>query len=54
MRARVSTLTVTAPRAVLLDVQAARQDLMDAGGVVELVTEEGEELAVKVELDDEP
>jgi hypothetical protein len=53
MRARVATLTVTAPPAVLLDVEAARADLVDAGGVDNLVTEEGEELSVKVELAEE-
>jgi valyl-tRNA synthetase len=53
MRARVSTLTVTAPPAMLLDVEAARHDLTDAGGVDDLVTEEGDALAVKVELADE-
>jgi valyl-tRNA synthetase len=53
MRSRVQTLTVTAPPAVLLDVEAARSDLVDAGGVDELVTEEGEELSVVVQLADE-
>jgi valyl-tRNA synthetase len=53
MRARVSTLTITAPPATLLDVEAARHDLTDAGGVDDLVTEEGEGLTVEVELADE-
>jgi valyl-tRNA synthetase len=54
MRARVSTLTITAPPAVLLDVEGARHDLIDACGVDDLVTEEGDALTVKVELADEP
>ncbi len=53
MRARVARLTVTAPPAILLGVEAARRDLTDAGGVDELVTEEGDALEVKVELADE-
>jgi valyl-tRNA synthetase len=53
MRARVSTLTVTAPPDVLRDVEGARHDLSDAGGVDDLVTEEGDVLTVKVELSDE-
>jgi valyl-tRNA synthetase len=53
MRARVATLTITAPPAVLLDVEAARGDLVDAGGVDDLVTEEGDALSVKVELADD-
>jgi valyl-tRNA synthetase len=53
MRARVSTLTITAPPAVLLDVDAARHDLKDAGEVDDLVTEEGDAFSVKVELADE-
>jgi valyl-tRNA synthetase len=50
MRARVATLTITAPPAVLLDAEAARTDIMDAGGVDAFVTEEGESLRVTVEL----
>jgi hypothetical protein len=53
MRARVSTLTITAPPAVLQDVEGARHDLSDAGGVDDLVTEEGDVLTVRVELADE-
>jgi valyl-tRNA synthetase len=53
MRARVATLTVTAPPSVLLDVEAARGDLVDAGGVDDLVTEEGEALSVEVQLAEE-
>jgi valyl-tRNA synthetase len=54
MRARVTTLTVTAPRRVLLDVEAARGDLVDACCVDDLVTQEAEDeeaaLTVEVEL----
>lgn len=46
MRARVATLTVTARRAVLLDVEAARSDIVDAGGVDDFVTQEDEESEV--------
>jgi valyl-tRNA synthetase len=56
MRARVRQLTITGPRAVLLDVEAARGDLVDACGVDDLVTEEDEEsedLVVDVQLADE-
>ncbi len=53
MRARVARLTVTAPPAVLLDVESARADLVDAGGVDELVTEEGDALGVDVLLADD-
>ena len=53
MRARVATLTITAPPAVLLDVVAARGDLVDAGGVDDMVTEEGDALSVDVQLADE-
>ena len=53
MRARVATLTITAPPAVLVDVEAARGDLVDAGGVDDMVTEEGDALSVDVQLADE-
>jgi valyl-tRNA synthetase len=56
MRARVAILTVTAPRALLLDVEAARGDIVDAGGVDDFVTqedEESEDLRVDVVLADE-
>jgi valyl-tRNA synthetase len=53
MRARVATLTVTAPPAVLLDVEAARNDIVDAGGVDDFVTQEDEALRVDVVLADE-
>jgi valyl-tRNA synthetase len=53
MRARVATLTITAPPAVLLDVEAARSDIVDAGGVDDMVTEEGDALSVDVQLADE-
>ncbi len=50
MRARVATLTVTAPPAVLLDLEAGRGDIVDAAGVDNFVTQEGEALVVEVEL----
>ncbi|HSZ36404.1 MAG TPA: valine--tRNA ligase [Acidimicrobiales bacterium] len=56
MRSRVATLTVTAPRAALLDIEAARGDIVDAGGVDDFVTQEDEEseaLQVDVVLADE-
>jgi valyl-tRNA synthetase len=56
MRARVAKLTVTASRATLLDVEAARSDIVDAGGVDEFVTQEDEEsevLRIEVVLADE-
>jgi len=53
MRARVATLTVTAPPAILLDVEAARSDIVDAGGVDDFVTQEDDGLRVDVVLADE-
>jgi valyl-tRNA synthetase len=53
MRARVATLTVSAPPAVLIDVEAARSDIVDAGGVDDFVTQEDEALRVEVVLADE-
>jgi hypothetical protein len=53
MRARVATLLVAGPPAVLGDVDAARGDQVDAGGVDNLVTEEGDALSVEVVLADE-
>ena len=53
MRARVATLTITAPPAVLVDVEAARGDLVDAGGVDDMGTEEGDARSVDVQLADE-
>jgi hypothetical protein len=51
MRARVAKLTVIASRVVLLDVEAARGDIVDAGGVDEFVTQEDEEVeGVRVEV----
>jgi hypothetical protein len=52
----VATLSVTATRALLLDVEAARGDIVDAGGVDDFVTledEESEDLRVDVVLADE-
>ncbi len=53
MRARVARLTVCGPADALSAVDAARGDLIDAGGVDELVTRPGDVLAVVVELADE-
>ena len=54
LRARVSRLSVTGPEAVREAVEAARRDIVDAGGVDELVTSAGEVLSVAVELAEEP
>ena len=53
MRARVARLTVTGPAATLAAVEAARGDLMDAGGVDELVVAAGDTLSVEAELAEE-
>ena len=53
MRARVAALTVTGPPATLAAVEAARGDIVDAGGVDELVATAGDALSVEVELADE-
>ncbi len=53
MRARVATLTVTANRLTLRDIEAAWEDIIDAGGVDDFVTTEDEEtetLRVEVAL----
>jgi hypothetical protein len=53
MRAKVRLLTVSGPPDVLAAVDAARGDLIDAGGVELLQLEEGSELSVVVELAEE-
>ena len=53
MRARVATLIVTGPPSVLEDAEAARGDIIDAGGVDNVVTKEGDALSVEVLLADE-
>ena len=53
MRARVALLTVSGPEATLAAVEAARGDLVDAGGVDELVLAPGDALSVEVALADE-
>ena len=53
MRARVALLTVTGPPEVLAAVEAARGDIVDAGGVDELVVSAGDALSVAVALADE-
>jgi valyl-tRNA synthetase len=50
MRARVARLRVEGPADALAAVEAARQDLVDAGGVDVLDVAEGAELAISVEL----
>ena len=47
MRARVARLMVTGPPATLAAVEAARGDLIDAGGVDELVVAEGDALSCR-------
>jgi valyl-tRNA synthetase len=53
MRARVASLTVSGPAATLAAVTAARQDLIDAGGVDALHLVEADEFATAVELAEE-
>jgi valyl-tRNA synthetase len=50
MRARVALLTVTGPTETLAAVEAARSDIVDAGGVDELVVAVGDALSVRVTL----
>ncbi|HVB92040.1 MAG TPA: valine--tRNA ligase, partial [Acidimicrobiales bacterium] len=53
MRARVAHLTVTGPAPTLAAVEAARRDLIDAGGVDQLTLMDGEVLTVAVTLAEE-
>jgi valyl-tRNA synthetase len=53
MRARVASLTITGPPSVLAALGASRGDLIDAGGVDDLVLLEGETLDVAVILAEE-
>jgi valyl-tRNA synthetase len=53
MRARVALLTVSGPPAALAAVEAARGDIVDAGGVDELVVSAADELSVQVVLAEE-
>jgi valyl-tRNA synthetase len=53
MRARVAVLTVSGPPDTLAAIEAARADLIDAGGVDELALHEGESLDVGVVLAEE-
>ena len=53
MRARVALLKVTGPTEVLAAVEAARGDIVDAGGVDELVVSAGDMLSLDVALADE-
>jgi len=50
MRAPVAVLTVTDSRERLAALSLAEDDLRDAGGVVELITQAGDEPAVDVVL----
>ncbi len=50
MRARVTLLTVSGPPETLAAVEAARADIVDAGGVDEMVVSAGDALAVHVVL----
>jgi valyl-tRNA synthetase len=53
MRSRVAELTVSGPAATLAAVEAARRDLIDAGGIEVLHLVEAPEFSVDVRLDDE-
>jgi valyl-tRNA synthetase len=53
MRAKVRQLAVSGPADVLAAVEAARGDLIDAGGVEELLLVEADTLSVAVELAEE-
>jgi valyl-tRNA synthetase len=53
MRASVAVLTVTDTPARLTALAAAEGDVRDAGGVVELITRDGDDAAVEVELSEE-
>ena len=53
MRARVALLKVTGPPETLAAVEAARGDIVDAGGVDELVISAGDALSVTVVLADD-
>ena len=53
MRARVALLSVTGPPGTVVAVEAARSDIVDAGGVDELVIGASDELSVTVTLADE-
>ncbi len=53
MRWPVATLTVVDTAARVAALRSAEEDLRDAGGVAELVTAEGDEPSVEVELADE-
>ena len=50
MRARVAVLTVEGPPSTLAAVEAARSDIIDAGGVDDLVLRQAAELSVSVTL----
>ena len=53
MRARVTLLTVSGPPGTLAAVEAARDDIVDAGGVDELMVSAGDALSVAVVLADD-
>ncbi len=53
MRAPVARLVVTDTPARIAALCSAEHDLRDAGGVVDLVTREGDEPSVEVELAEE-
>jgi valyl-tRNA synthetase len=53
MRARVARLTVTGPDELIAAIESARRDLVDAGGLDELVCAKGDAFGVEVELADE-
>ena len=53
MRSRVALLEVRGPVATIAAAEAARSDLVDAGGVDEMVVTQGDALEVEVRLADE-
>jgi hypothetical protein len=53
MRARVARLTVCGSEATLAAVGAARDDIMAAGGVDDLVVAPGDALTIEVQLADD-
>jgi valyl-tRNA synthetase len=50
MRAKVRRLIVAAPRHTLRAVEAARDDITDAGGVEDLELVEADDVSVSIEL----
>jgi len=53
MRARVAELVVSGPPSVVVAVEAARGDLIDAGGVDQMTVQEAQEFSVSITLAEE-